>query len=285
MTPEPNFRAKAYRDVRKTTPHANAEGGPWSEPVMGVDWAEQWLLEHGTPEQSFVDLYLNGDKMIHTSIYYLRARKGGQEPVFGIANSSHARWPVDYVGADDDKIDPNSDIFGRNITDWQPGDSDEDEVDDDADVLDLGKDREDQKDKDDEDEDDGEEEEEEDDDEDDNEIFDEPDDDNDDDGKEEKEMPRLTIFAKMRGPRGWRKRAETDTEREVNRFGLKIGVLDPDGISTARQERNAVVEIDFREYDSNRTHGELRLVVPDGVELERKGRYLVARIPYGNEKQ
>jgi hypothetical protein len=252
---------------------------------MGVDWAEQWLLEHGTPEQSFVDLYLNGDKMIHTSIYYLRARKGGQEPVFGIANSSHARWPVDYVGADDDKIDPNSDIFGRNITDWQPGDSDEDEVDDDADVLDLGKDREDQKDKDDEDEDDGEEEEEEDDDEDDNEIFDEPDDDNDDDGKEEKEMPRLTIFAKMRGPRGWRKRAETDTEREVNRFGLKIGVLDPDGISTARQERNAVVEIDFREYDSNRTHGELRLVVPDGVELERKGRYLVARIPYGNEKQ
>lgn len=279
---EQNFQAKAYKNVGKTTPKPNAEAGPFEEPVLGVDWAEEWLLEHGTPEESFVDIYFNGEQGIHTSVYYLKARQGSQEPLFGLANSSHARWPIEYIGVDEGNIDPNSDIFGRDISDWQPGDSDTDEVDEDADILDLGKDRpekpdrkpkneDDADDEDDEEEDDGDDEKEDDDAEDD--ADDEPD-------EEEDEMPRLTIFSKMRGPRGWRKRAETDKDREINRFSFKVGVLDETYDKPARQERNTLIEVRFQEMDSNRTHGELRILVPDGVEFNKSGRYLTARIPY-----
>ena len=56
-----------------------------------------WLIQNGIPEESFVDLYFNGEPHIHTSIY-LQLRPDG-EKIYGVLNSSHARWPIEYARA------------------------------------------------------------------------------------------------------------------------------------------------------------------------------------------
>lgn len=281
--PEQNFRAKAYRRVSKTTPRPDAEAGPYEEPASAADWAESWLIQNGIPEESFVDLYFNGEPHIHTSIY-LQLRPDG-EKIYGVLNSSHARWPIEYAPGDGTTILPGSEPFGRDTDEWKPGDSEEDEISDDADSADIddimsgsGKD-DDYDDVDDTGDNNGDEDSEPD------ESGDEdgePDED-DEDGDDEKEVPRMTIFGKFKGPKGWRKRAEADPERDVNTFAVRFGVLDADRFSAASQERNSRVEIRFIERNSRRDAGELRIRIPDGVTMRDDGKWLVAEIPYKDE--
>lgn len=282
-----NFRAKAYKRVSKTTPRPDAEAGPYTEPAEAADWAEEWLLANGIPDESFVDLYFNGEENIHTSIYLLRKPIG--EGQFGVLNSTHARWPIHYMEGDGFDFGPGEEPFGRDTDEWMPGDSDEDESGDDEEPSDSKSDKSDitdfmkggkpqgGKDK-------SEEMPEDEDESDENDDGDtgEPDEDG-GDGDDEKELERMTIFGKFKGPKGWRKRAETDPERTQNVFAVKFGVLDSTRRTNAQQERDSRVEIRFIERDSRRDAGELRIRIPDGVTLRDDGRWLIAEIPYTDE--
>lgn len=109
----------------------------------------------------------------------------------------------------------------------------------------------------------------------------------DDEGGEDEQPPmRLPIFAKMRGPKGWRKRADAEDLNERNVFGLKIGVVDPEGETPAQQEKNVRCEIQFIESDDRRTHGTLRIKLPDGItadDFTRSGRWIEVGVPYTDE--
>lgn len=275
---EQHFRVRAYKRVTKTTPRPDAEAGPYSEPAAAADWAEMWLTDNGTPDESFVDLYFNGEPNIHTSIYLMSDPEDAGN-TFGILNSTHAKWPMHYMEGDGMELAAGEEPFGRDTDEWLPGDSDDDETDDDADVLDLGgNDDDDDTDDQDEEEEDGEDAE--DDDDPDEGGNSDQDSDEDDEEDQEDEAPRMTIFGKFKGPKGWRKRAETDPERDTNSFAIKFGVLDPDRRTSAQQERNSRVEIRFIERDTRRDAGELRIRIPDGVTLRDDGKWLVAEIPY-----
>lgn len=112
----------------------------------------------------------------------------------------------------------------------------------------------------------------------------EGDSDDEDDEEEEVEMPRLGIFAKFRGPLGWRKRAEAEELETTNKFVLKLGVLDPEAEKTAQQEREVFAEIQFVESDEDRASGLLRLKLPEGIEFTQKGKWLQASIPYRQQE-
>lgn len=108
--------------------------------------------------------------------------------------------------------------------------------------------------------------------------------DSDGDGEDEKEMPRLNIFAKMRGPKGWRKRAEAEELNDRNVFGLKIGVLDPDAETPGQQEKRVVAHVEFIESDESRANGILKLRLPDGITLDdftqTKAGVISVTVPY-----
>jgi AAA ATPase containing von Willebrand factor type A (vWA) domain len=275
---EQYFRAKAYRRVSKTTPQPDAEAGPYTEPADAADWAEEWLMSNGTPDESFVDLYFNGEGNIHTSIYLLMH---DGEKTFGVLNSKHCRWPFYYMEGQGETFAPGMEPFGRDTDEWMPGDSDEDETSDDADSTDIEDFMEGNEKPSDKGGEDSEEMPEDDEDEDEGEIPDETGDDEDDD---DEEVPRMTIFGKFRGPKGWRKRAETDPERDMNVFSVKFGVLDPDRRTSAQQERNSRVEVRFIERNSRRDAGELRIRIPSGVQIKDDGKWLVAEIPYTDQE-
>lgn len=138
-----------------------------------------------------------------------------------------------------------------------------------------------------EDEDDGEEEG---DDESDEDEESEDDDESENEDEEEIEMPRLNIFAKMRGPKGWRKRADAEDLLERNVFGFKVGVLDPDEEKTnAQREKELVAHVEFIEDDSMREAGILRMKLPtvdvDEIEWKRRGQFIEAVIPYRGEER
>lgn len=86
------------------------------------------------------------------------------------------------------------------------------------------------------------------------------------DEAEQAEPPvRLPIFAKMRGPKGWRKRSDAEDLNMKNVFGLKIGVTNPEGATPGQQEKDVRCEIQFIETDELRTHGTLRIKLPEGI--------------------
>lgn len=102
--------------------------------------------------------------------------------------------------------------------------------------------------------------------------------------EEEVEMPRLGIFAKFRGPLGWRKRAEAEDLNSSNKFVLKLGVLDPEAEKAAKQESEVFATVEFIESDEDRANGLLRLKLPEGVEFTQKGKWLQATIPYRQQE-
>jgi hypothetical protein len=69
----------------------------------------------------------------------------------------------------------------------------------------------------------------------------------------------------MRGPKGWRRKAETDPERDYNSFIWRIGIQDEDG----REGRESLVTAVFRERDTERTTSTLTLTVPEGTILTK----------------
>lgn len=103
--------------------------------------------------------------------------------------------------------------------------------------------------------------------------------------EEETEMPRLNIFAKLRGPLGWRKRAEAEELNERNMFAMKLGIVDPEGETPSKQEHEVFAEVQFIETDEDRTGGLLKLKLPEGVEFSErtKAGWITARIPYRQE--
>jgi hypothetical protein len=105
--------------------------------------------------------------------------------------------------------------------------------------------------------------------------------------EKEQEMPRLTIFAKMRGPKGWRKRAEIEELNQRNVFGFKVGVLDADGETPGTQEYNVRTEIQFIEQDGERKSGVLRIKLPNDMTpddfTQLKSGWIIANVPYYDE--
>ncbi len=325
--PEQYFTIKPHRPYNPTTtPMLPVDR--YREPAEAADAAEEWLTMHGKANQSFVDIYFNGDGQPFYSIFLLGYKH------YGVWNREGIPWPLDYMvgdshGPTDKRLESHPRNYAEGEDDEIPIIKDEGKAkeDDDATTMQLGRDEDDSQDDDGEDEewdgDDGEEpenapedvpegdggdEEEEDeqggegedeedenegeegepenDDNDDNDEFQNPDDDDDsdkdDDQEDEPEMPRLTIFAKMRGPKGWRKRAEIEDLNERNVFGFKVGVLDKDGETPGTQEYNVRAEIKFVENDEERTHGLLEVTLPEGVAFAqhpRSGKWF-AQVPY-----
>lgn len=314
--PEQYFTIKPHRPYnRATTPMLPVDR--YREPAEAADAAEEWLTMHGKANQSFVDIYFNGDDQPFYSIFLLGYKH------YGVWNREGIPWPLDYMvgdsgGPPDKRLESHPRNYAEGEDDEIPIIKDEGKAkeDDDATTMQLGRDEDDSQDDDGEDEDwdgdDGEEPENApeddtgDDDEgdspdedegdapedDDNDEFQNPDDDDDsdkdDDQEDEPEMPRLTIFAKMRGPKGWRKRAEIEDLNERNVFGFKVGVLDKDGETPGTQEYNVRAEIQFIENNDRRKDGTLRIKLPEGVTLDdfkvnEKSGWLTVGIPYYDE--
>lgn len=119
---------------------------------------------------------------------------------------------------------------------------------------------------------------------------DESEDENDEDESEteEAELPRLRIFAKMRGPKGWRKRAEIEELNARNVFGMKVGpLIEDEDLTPARQEANVCAHIEFIETDEDREKGLLRMKLPEGITLadftQAKSGWIAVQVPYPRE--
>jgi hypothetical protein len=281
---------------------------PVNEPAEAADAAESWLSTLGIPGESYAEIRFNGDAEPHTIIFLMEETDAtGGQPVYGVFNTPSALWPVYY---------PQDNPFGMVLDGLpdgypKPPESETEDVEDaehdedeDADSMDLGADSSDDENDEDEGEDDEEPEESEDEpdesedsegDETEDEISDESedegeveDDESDNETEQEKEMPRLKIFGKMKGPKGWRKRAEIEDLNERNVFGFKVGALiEDEELSAAKQEANVFVTAEFIETDADREAGLLRLKLPDGITLndftQTKSGVITARVPYPRE--
>lgn len=324
--PEQYFTIKPHRPYNPTTtPMLPVDR--YREPAEAADAAEEWLTMHGKANQSFVDIYFNGDGQPFYSIFLLGYKH------YGVWNREGIPWPLDYMvgdshGPTDKRLESHPRNYAEGEDDEIPIIKDEGKAkeDDDATTMQLGRDEDDSQDDDgedeewdgddgeepenapedvpegdDEDDDQGEDEDEAKEDEQDEEGEDEEDenegeegeDKNDDDESkddqpepdQEPEMPRLTIFAKMRGPKGWRKRAEIEDLNERNVFGFKVGVLDKDGETPGTQEYNVRAEIQFIENNDRRKDGTLRIKLPEGVTLDdfkvnENSGWMTVGIPY-----
>jgi hypothetical protein len=313
-----SFKVRITRQTRYVEKYTYMEDAMvFHEPAEAADYAENELRR--CDPGSHGEILFNGDTEPHTVIFVM-PESTGKQPVFGVWNTDSALWPLFYPTT------PGGSMLSNPPDDYTPpsdsADDDEGqtEIDQDADKLDLGAE---ENENDEEFEDDSDEESEEDDgpDEEDDSAErdddeDEPDDTNDDEEdesendesdaesdpddeddeeadvdsdsevEEEKEVMRLPIFAKMRGPKGWRKRAEAEELYTRNVFALKVGILDPTAGTPGRQEQNVVAHVEFIESDDSRKAGLLRLTLPDGITLEdfkqTKNGKITVEVPYGD---
>lgn len=279
--------------------------GPFQEPAEAADIAEEALKKMGLPGQSYAELRFNGDPEPHTIIFML------ERDLFGVWNTESVKWPIFY---------PEGNPYGAMLEGWPEGFEDEGtpedensdgfgDTDEDSKLMDLsndGTDEEDENADEEEDDDELEEDEEEDEADDSDELDDDEVESEDDDAdeetegengeveddaeteEEETELPRLKLFAKMRGPLGWRKRADLEELSDRNMFSMKVGVLDPDeDISPAKREKNVLVQVDFIESDDDHANATLRMRLPKGVKLEDfkqgGGDWIVVNVPLPHE--
>lgn len=299
--------------------------GPYGEPAEAADVAEKLLKQFGREGQSYAELRFNGDKEPHTVIFLMEDEifgvwntESSRWPLFypsaGYGTMLEG-WPEGFeseIDADEEgdesgfgDEDEDSDVMdlsgGMDEDEDMDDDEDEDEgeideVDEDyEDESDTADDLEEDEDSDEEseidsDDDQGDDDEDENEDEEEDSEGDEGDDESDNqDGDEEDEMPRLNIFSKMKGPKGWRKRADAEELNIRNVFGFKVGVLDPDEDKTpAKREQELVTHIEFIEDDDRRSGGILRVKLPTvgdvrEIEWEKKGGFYEAFIPYKAE--
>jgi hypothetical protein len=254
------FKAKVY--ASKDSPGAQLPG-EFFEIGEAADVIEDWLLKHGKPQTSFGDIFFNGFKGVHSSIYYLTNN------TFGFFNAPDAPWPLEYLNLGQFE----NDLWGREIDKIRLAErADKDVVDKEAKKLDLGagespKTGKDASDGDEQDADEGE---------------GEPGESEDGEGdkEEDTEMPRLKLFGKFRGPHGWRKRAESDVERSMNSFEWIVGTLKEDERTPRQQERYGRRLVTARFIETEGTpEGELQIILPQDVEFVQRGQRWVARIP------
>lgn len=285
----------------------------FAEAAEAADVAENYLQRYGAGGESYCEIRFNGDSEPHTLIFLM---DNDEPPTFGVFNTPSSMWPLYYADSpygimldgnpldeieaegggkhkkddDSDKMDLGGQDDGDEEEDWDNEDEADTESEGDSEEF---PDQDDSENEDDEEEDftdgdkdaDSDENEESDDDsEDENKTESEADEDEDGESEDEKEMPRLNIFAKMRGPKGWRKRAEAEELQERNVFGLKVGILDSEAEKPGQQERNVVAHVEFIESDTTRDHGILKLRLPDGVTLEdftqTKTGVISVKVPY-----
>lgn len=300
-----------YVEMRGDVPQRVGINWSCDEPAEAADVAES-QLQRGIAGESYCEIRFNGDVEPHTIIFLMEE---GPPPTFGIWNSPSAMWPIFYPdgpygymmegnplsgdedGSGEHKKDDDSDRMKLDGMDDEPepdtesegdseefpddeeGDDEDDEnTDEEDDPMEPGDDENDSEERDDdeEDESEGNEEEEED-------GLDDEEGENETD-QEEAEMPRLRIFAKMRGPKGWRKRAEAEELLDRNVFALKVGVLDPEAETPGKQERNVVAHVEFIESDETRDHGILKLRLPEGITpadfTQTKAGVISVQVPY-----
>lgn len=250
------FRAQWFFYAEDTKPQEFQAG--FKESYQAVDWIEAKLLQEGIPGDSFGKVTFGVEPKPHHYVYFMDTED------IGIQNTKSAQWPVTVEEGDGRNM---ADDF--NPEDWAPNEitldydtdaepetteDDDDEDDDDTVMEDHAEEGDDEAEIDeggtgDEDESD------------DNES-DEPDDA--DDEADEKEPP--VIFAKMRGPKAWRKRAETDPEKPVSFFKFVLGILDMDETLTpAKREADKQVTVEFRQKGDE---GVLKIRIPSYAELK-----------------
>jgi hypothetical protein len=275
-----NFRYRVYRALGMPLAY---ERGNFKEPVEAIEAAEDWLLRNGKPGFAYAEIIFNGDNEIHM----LMKRTDGNF-LYELWNSPAAKWPVmlveeagggsmmpDHVGtnlhgaikdknARDEAVEKARAKAGKKKQDQKSDANDFQEheksenggaeaeagEDDEAESGESGT---------------GE---------------------SDDEGNgETEEVPRVQLFGKFKGPKGWRKRAESDPEKLVNRFQFVIGKLNPMQRSTYHQERDKLVTITFTESDDDREYGELRLRFSEEVEAAPGywSKSLTVRVPFQKE--
>lgn len=267
------FRALWFFYAEDTKPTAFQAG--FKESYQAVDWIEAELLKKGIPGDSFGKVFFGNEPKPHHYVYFMETED------IGIQNTKSAQWPVTVEEGDGRNM---ADDF--NPEDWGAAASDveslvdllEDEIDGTLDSdADAEPEMEDDDDEDDDDidvedhaeEGDGEAEIDEggtgdtgDDDESDDDESDDSDDA--DDEADEKEPP--VIFAKMRGPKAWRKRAETHPEKPVSLFKFVLGILSADETLTpAKREADRQVTLEFRQKGDE---GTLKIRIPSYAELK-----------------
>jgi hypothetical protein len=267
-----NFRFRVYRALGMPLAY---ERGNFKEPVEAIEAAEDWLLRNGKPGYAYAEIVFNGDNEIHM----LMKRTDGNF-LYELWNAPVAKWPVMLVdeagggsmmadhagtnlhGAIKDKQarekakaeegtkkqnqESDANDFQEHEKSENGGAEAEAGKDDEAESGESGT---------------GES-------------------GNEGNGETE-EVPRVQLFGKFKGPKGWRKRAESDKDRTVNRFQFVIGRLNPVMRTTYHQERNKLVTVTFTESDDDREYGELKLRFNEEVEITPGywGRALAVRVP------
>lgn len=294
-----------FAEVKGDAPRK--QSGTYNEPAEAADEAEKFLSRWGLAGESFAEIRFNGDSEPHSVIFLI---DNSRPPTFGIWNTPSAMWPIFYPespygvmlegnpfkGDDEDnggehKKDEDSDKMKLDGMDDEEDDGEDDEIDEedydeeDGDDEESPEDENEEEDEDDEFDDEGEEEGSDEGEEGDDELEDDDaEEDSDDENEKEAEMPRLNIFGKMRGPKGWRKRADAEELNDRNVFGLKIGILDPEADKPGQQERNVLAHVEFIESDTTRDHGILKLRLPEGVSLDdftqTKAGVITVKVPY-----
>jgi hypothetical protein len=300
---EQNFRLRWYtKPGAKPLPVANQ----FQEAVEAIEYGEELIGNHqGSKPGAKVEVYFNSDTEPHSILYLTH------DLVFGIWNRVNAPFPVSYAEGTGNGVDiPSAMEFEAGFPEYvetrdkdkarekKEGSKGEEKRDDDSDEMKIKEPPPADHYDDDSDEDDTE-----DDDSGAEEPQDEPQDvggdsdpsdedegtedesgdegepsDEGGNGEDEKEKPRVNLFAKFRGPKGWRKRAENDPERGENQFVLRVGKL----LENGTEDKQPLVVVNFKEVDEQREFGTLTIRLPEGVELKaaKKGRTYLAIIPY-----
>jgi hypothetical protein len=265
--------------------------------VEAIDAAEEEFSseEGAVAGEAVAEIFYNSDPEPHYRLFLLEPEREGQSH-FGLFNTGVAKWEVIYPPGYGENLEAPPPWFtedtGEGATkddqnEQEETDEGEHKKDDDADTMDLGGEDDDDEDEMDDDESDGDDGEDESEEDDEGESEKGDNEDSDSEHEEDAEMPRLTFFSKMRGPKGWRKRAESDPERDFNRFEFVVGVLDEDHSRPAGQEHDRRVHVRFTERDDTRDNAELRVRVPEGAvwKYDEKGRWFVFEIPTIDEEE
>ncbi len=287
MSDEKNFRVKVYKTRHGSISRSTA----FSEPIEAVEEAEYIFSAYGVIGSTTAEIVFNGDPEPHFLLFYLGKGRTG------IYNTDACKWPIFY---------PEGSLAGKedSLTEipWPVKEGEGESKEEKSKVEKAeGQDfvgSEGKKESEDfpESEDEGSEDEEDgtgEDDGDDEDGGDDGSNSEDDPGKsdgegeseseeEEMKLPRMTLFSKMRGPKGWRKRAETEELLDMNSFQWKVGVIENG--KESRRKRGQMVQAMLVERDDDRVMARFVLQIPTEAELTYlgNGRY-IADIPIPRE--
>lgn len=267
MSDDKRFSAWVVRD-RESVPEPIQVMGAWDEPIEAIEAAEAFLSAYGTPGRAHAEIRFNGDPTAHTLLFLLT------KDHIGIFNTEAVRWPVFYIQGmsqfQDMLYEPQWEVdYGQkefqeqaeeretSQAEEQGSSMGEDQAPGENSSPGTGQAQHE----------DSEESDEEDDDQAEDEIPPEPG----DRGEDDPEPMRLKFFAKMRGPKGWRKRAESDPERDRNTFVWRVGLLNEDGSEVL----GPLLNIIFIERDTDRNTATLKITVPPDATMVEDGDFIL----------